>query len=216
MMNSTVFADDVAIGGHEFASSVGQGIALLSKVGVKKVLVVAARDETNFLRIRLLGESESVMARQIANFGLSHFSQGKQSAAELLLGESEQEICLILGAVGGTLQQPAPASLIELHTRIVTSSKSVCANLLGHNQKLIKLQVIVAQAARDRSPPGEIFLDKGTHHVTLESVLVIDHVVRNAESFGYATGIVNIIERTTAALNCLRHPGMAGETALIP
>src|SRR2546427_9291654 len=156
------------------------------------------------------------MTRQIANFGLRHFPQGKQSAAELLLRESEQEICLVLGAVSGTLQQPAPASLIELHTRIMTSSKSICANLLGNNQRLVKLQMIVAQAARDRSPPGEVFLDKGTHHIALEPVFVIDHVVRNAESLSHTASVVNIVERTAATLNCFRHAGVAGETALIP
>jgi len=45
---------------------------------------------------------------------------------------------------------------------------------------------------------------------------VIDYVVRNAEGFGHASGIVNIVERTAAALNGFRHAGVAGETALIP
>src|ERR1700682_5046039 len=113
MMNPLVLADHVAIGGHKFASGVRQGIALLREVCVKKVLVVSTRDEANLLRIRLLREGESVVARQFANLGLRHLSQRKQSATELFLGESEQEICLVLGAVGRTLQQPAPASLIE-------------------------------------------------------------------------------------------------------
>src|SRR5439155_11436512 len=127
VMNPVVLADHAAIAGNQFACGVRQGIALLSKVCVKEVLVVAARHETNLLRIRLLREGESVVARQFANLGLSHFSKRKEGTAELFLGESEQEICLVLGSVSGTLQQPAPASLIGIHTHIMTSCKSICS-----------------------------------------------------------------------------------------
>jgi len=46
---------------------------------------------------------------------------------------------------------------------------------------LIKLQMIVAEAARNRSSPRQILLHKGTHHIALKTVFVVDHVIRNAD-----------------------------------
>ena len=76
--------------------------------------------------------------------------------------------------------------------------------------------MIVAQTARNGSAAGKILLDEWTNYVTLEPVLVIDDVVGDADGLCYAAGVVNVVERTTAPLNGLRHSGMAGETALVP
>jgi len=99
-----VFADYLAVGGHEFAGSVRQRLTSLRQICIEELLVVASRNEADLLRIRLGGEREPVMPRQIANLGLGHFSEWKQSAAELLLGQAEQEIGLVLGGISRTLE----------------------------------------------------------------------------------------------------------------
>ncbi len=76
--------------------------------------------------------------------------------------------------------------------------------------------MIVAQTARNGSAAGKILLDEWTNYVTLEPVLVIDDVVRDADGLCHAAGVVNVIERTTAALHGLGHSRMASQTALIP
>ena len=76
--------------------------------------------------------------------------------------------------------------------------------------------MIVAQTAGDRSATGKILLDEWTHYVPLKSVLVIDDVVGDADGLCYAARVVNVIERTTAALHGLGHSRMASQTALIP
>src|SRR5579863_4742291 len=84
VVNSVVLADYFSVGGHELAGGVGQRLALLGQVGIEKLLVVAAGDKADLLRIRLGGESEAVMASQIAYLRLGHFSERKQGAAELI------------------------------------------------------------------------------------------------------------------------------------
>ena len=76
--------------------------------------------------------------------------------------------------------------------------------------------MIVAEAAGDGRAPGKILLDERTNHVALEALLVIDHVVRDADLLGDAAGVVNIVERAAASLHGLGHALLAGEAALVP
>src|SRR5207248_3601205 len=108
VVNAGMLANYFAIRGYQFASGVRQSIAALGKIGIKKILVVAAGDEADLLRIGLFGEREAVLASQFANLRLGHLSQRKERSAELLLGEAEEKISLILGAVVRALKQPAP------------------------------------------------------------------------------------------------------------
>ena len=142
--------------------------------------------------------------------------KGKQGAAELILRQTEQKIGLILGAIGRTLEQPAAALLIELHPSVVAGGQRIGANLLGDDQQLIELQMIVAQAARNGSASGEILLHEGTHHFALKTVFVIDHVIRNADGLGDAARVINIVERAAASLDRLGHAVVAGQAALVP
>ncbi len=84
------------------------------------------------------------MASQIANLRLGHVAERKQGAAELILGQAEQKIGLILRRICRTLEQPAATLLIELDPRVVTGGQCIRANLLSHDQQLIKLQMVVA------------------------------------------------------------------------
>src|SRR5580693_2268055 len=77
VVDSVMLADYLSIGSHEFAGCVGERFAPLGQIGVEKLLVVASGDKADLLRILLGGESEAVMASQIANLRLGHFSQRK-------------------------------------------------------------------------------------------------------------------------------------------
>ena len=129
-----VLADDFAVGGHEFAGGVGQGLALLGEVGVDEALVVAAGDEADFLRVGLLGERESVLAGEFADLGLGHVAERKDRAAQLLLGQAEEKISLVLARVGGALEQPAAAGVVESHAGVVAGGDALGADLLGDNE----------------------------------------------------------------------------------
>src|SRR6266566_5438682 len=121
---------------------------------------------------------------QFAHLWFIHIAQRETRATELLLGKTKEKVRLVLGAVSSAAQQPAVALRVKLATGVVSRSQQVCSDLAGSEQQLVKLQMVVAQAARDGSASGKIFLHKGTHHVTLKAVLMVDHVIRDVQVFG--------------------------------
>ena len=76
--------------------------------------------------------------------------------------------------------------------------------------------MIVAQAARDGRASRKILLDERTHHVALEALLVIDHVIRDADGLGDAARVVHVVEGAAASLHRLRHALVPSQTALVP
>src|SRR5262252_4264218 len=155
IVDAAVLADDCAIGCNQFASGVGKSLSLLGEISVDKALVVAPGHEANLLRVRLFGNSEAVLMCQFSDLGLRHFAEREQRASELFLDKAEKKICLILALVRRALQKPSPAGLVEAHARVVTGNYPLSANLPGHNEKLVKLQVIVTEAAGDWRAPGK-------------------------------------------------------------
>lgn len=76
--------------------------------------------------------------------------------------------------------------------------------------------MVVAQAARDRSAPRKVLRDERPHHVILETLFLIDDVIRNAQRLGYSAGVVHIVDGATSALHRLGHAMMACQAALVP
>ena len=90
------------------------------------------------------------------------------------------------------------------------------SDLAGNHEKLIKLEVIIAQAAWDRRASRQILFNKGPHDVALETLFMVDDIVRNAKGFGDTSRIVNIVNRAAAPLHGLRHARVSSEAALVP
>src|SRR5271167_2029441 len=106
--------------------------------------------------------------------------------------------------------------MVVSHAGVVAGSYAFRADLAGDYQELIELQVIVAEAARDGRTPGKIFRDERANDLALEALLVIHHVIRNADVLGDAAGIVNIVEGAASSLHGLGHAFVTGEPALVP
>ena len=90
------------------------------------------------------------------------------------------------------------------------------ADLARGEQELVELEVVVAERAGDGGAAGEILADEGLDDVGLEAVLLVDHVVGDAELVGDAAGIVDVVDGAAAALDGFGHAVMTGEAALIP
>src|SRR5579863_6392215 len=144
VMNAGVLADDFTTCSHEFASCIRQRLTLLGEIGIDEALIVSAGDEADLLRVGLLGKRQTVLARKFAHLRLLHVSQRKESSAQLILGEAKKEVRLVLAQVGWALEQPTSSRLIEGDASIMASRDPLRTNLLRHNKKLVKLQVIVA------------------------------------------------------------------------
>ncbi len=147
---------------------------------------------------------------------LLHFAQGEEGARELGLGETEEEVGLVLGAVGGTGEDPAVADGVEVIAGVVAGGDTLGADLAGGEEELIELEVVVAEGAGDGGAAGEVFADEGADYLFLEAVLGVDEVVGNVEVFGYVAGVVDVVYGTAAALDGGGHAFAAGEAALVP
>jgi hypothetical protein len=66
------------------------------------------------------------------------------------LRQSEKEITLVLTPVAATKQKPSTAILSVFDPSIVPGRDHLGADLLRSGKKLIKLQMIVAETARNR------------------------------------------------------------------
>ena len=75
--------------------------------------------------------------------------------------------------------------------------------------------MIVAKATGDRRTPRKIFGHEWTHHVTLEALFMIDDVIGNTDVLGHSAGVVDIVERATAAGYLLGHALVFGQAALV-
>src|ERR1700692_1551246 len=155
-MDAGMFANHFAIGCDHLSSNRYRLISLLGEIGFEKALIVAARDETNFLRIGLFSDYQLVLPGQFAHLGLGHTTERKQGATELLLRKAKQEISLIFRPVRGALQHPAAEPTVKDNSSVMPSGDLIGANLLRHNKKLVKLQVIVAQAARNGRATSQV------------------------------------------------------------
>src|ERR1700722_17408308 len=76
--------------------------------------------------------------------------------------------------------------------------------------------MIVAEAAGDGSAPGKIFLDKRANDLALETLPMIDDVIRNADVLGHEAGGVDRVERGAAALHGPGQACVTGEAPLVP
>src|ERR1700692_2017961 len=74
----------------------------------------------------------------------------------------------------------------------------------GRLRQFVARQSVADQTSTDccTSCKGEEFVNTGTHHVPLEAIFLIDHVVRKVEGFGHTASVVNVVERTATALHC--------------
>src|ERR1700733_6394000 len=101
---------------------------------------------------------------------------------------------LVRTAIGRTLEQPAAAGIVILDPGVVTGGNTISTNLASHDVELIKLQVIVTEAAGNGSAAREILSHERTYDIVFEALFMIDHIVRNADVRGDAAGVIDVVE----------------------
>jgi hypothetical protein len=162
-----------------------------------------------------------VPAGNLAHLGLGQATEREERARQLLLGEAEEEIGLILGQVGGALENPAPtprvACSIVLVDRVVAGGDAAGADRARGLEQLVELQVVVAERAGDGRAPGQVFGHKGPDHIALEPLLLVDDVIGNAKVLGDAAGVVDVVQGTAAArLRRIGNSMLARQPRLVP
>src|SRR5438477_42866 len=102
---------------------------------------------------------------------------------------------------GGNAQALALSNRELVHACVLAGRQQICPNLPRGDQQLIKLQVVIAEAAWNGRATGKILIHKWTNYVLLKTLLVIYHIIWNAEALGYPACIVNILDRAAASLH---------------
>src|SRR5271168_2676233 len=156
------------------------------------------------------------IARDLTDFGLGQMTQREERMGELLLGEAEEEPCLVLGAVGGALENPASTRGVVLVAGVMAGGDAIRSDLLGGAQKLVELEVVVAERAGNRRAARKIVVDEGANDILLEALLLVDDVIRDVEGLGYTAGVIHIIQAAAAARGTRRNTGLAGHALLVP
>jgi len=215
-LDAFVVTDDLAGGGDEFAGGVGELFVLLVEVRLQESVVVAAGDEADLLRVGLGRDGEAGFGGHLADFGLAHLAEGEEGARELVLREAEEEVGLVLGMVGGAGEDPALSLLVKMITRIMPGGDAVGTDLTGGDEELVELEVVVAEGAGDGRAAGEVLADEGLYYFRLETVLLVDDVVRDVELLGYVARVVDVVDAAAAALDGLGHAFVSGKAALVP
>src|SRR6185312_8063965 len=105
----------------------------------------------------------------------------KKTACKLRLRQTEQKIGLILAFVHSLEQLISPGCLIENNPRVVAGRNLAGADRVGHFQKLIELNEVIAERARDGRPPSQIVGHERLNHMCLELPFEIDNVVGYAD-----------------------------------
>src|ERR1700754_4290347 len=85
---------------------------------------------------------------------------------------------------------------------IMSSHQRLCAELARRGKEIVKLDRAVALDARHRRLAANIAVGKAVDHRFTEAVLVIQHVVRNADPLGDVARIMDVL------------PGAAGTLAM--
>src|SRR3954469_8916550 len=161
----------------QIARRVRQLLTLLRQICVEELLVIAARNKTDLLRVRLVGKYlQALVARLFADFWLTHVTQREQRSRKLLLRQSKKKVRLVLRMVHRTLQQPPATLLIEFVARVMPGRDVLGTDLACRSQQLIKLQMIVAERARNRRSARKIVVDEWLHDVALKPVFLVHHV----------------------------------------
>ena len=118
--------------------------------------------------------------------------------------------------IGWAGEDPALSLLVKMITCIMPGGDAVCANLPSGDKELVELEVVVAKGAGDGCAAGEVLADEGLDDFCFEAGLLIHHIVRDVELFGYVASVVDVVDAAAAALDGFGHAFVASEAALVP
>ena len=145
---------------------------------------------------------EAEGGRRLAHLGLGQVAEGKAQHVELPARGGEQEVALVLGAVGGPLQRAVGPAIRARHLArddVVAGRQHVGAEILRRGEQVAELHGLVAGHAGDGRAPRQVGVGEGLDHALAKARLVVQHVVREAARLGHAARVVNVLARAARA-----------------
>ena len=160
---------------------------------------MSRRHEADVLAVGLLGIRQAKFARQFAHPRLRHASQREPQARELRARGGEQEIALVAIRVGRPVKRSSAAPVVAADD-IMAGRQQIGAEIVGGVEQIGEFHVLIAGDARHRSFARDIGSGERLDHLLAKALLVIEHIMGNAEPRRDVARIVNILSRAARAL----------------
>ena len=160
--------------------------------------IVAIRDETDVLTVRLSGVKKAQTVRQLPGLRFAEGTQWKLGVGQLLLSQHIEYIALILAAVQRLFQQVPPV-FSPFNADIVAGGDGVAAHEGRPVIEMPEFQVAVAVDTGIGRLPLSIGIRKAVHHLTAELIGEVKNVVGNPQPKRHAAGVLHIIQRAACA-----------------
>ena len=189
--NATVCMNDVA----------GNGSARHQPLDHLRVM--SRRHEADVLAVGLLGIRQAKLTRQFAHPRFRHASQREPQARELRARCREQEVALVALGVGRPVKRPPAASVVTADN-VVASRQQIGAKVIGGVEQISEFHVLIAGDARHRSFAGDIGSREWLDHLLAKALLVVEHIMGNAEPRRDIARIMNILPCAARALAVCR------------
>ena len=153
--------------------------------------IAAAWHKTDVLAVLLVGDRKPEAARQFAGLGFAAIAEREAQQIELRARGGKQEIALVaLGLAGAVKRAPAVGQATRGD---VMAGRQYCgAELARGHQEIAEFDCLIALDAWDRRFAGHIACRKAINHRFFEPLLVVEHVMGNADPRGHCAGIVNV------------------------
>ncbi|MNJ34845.1 hypothetical protein D3C77_295710 [compost metagenome] len=184
---------DAAVHVHDVA-----GFAPLRPQAVDQGAVVAGGDETDVLAVGLGRDAQAQRRGDAAHLGLLQIGQGEAQIVELILGGGEQEVGLVARVVDRLAHLRAVA--VRGAADVVAGGHRLGAQVAGHVQQVAELHRLIAADAGDGSLALQIGIRELVDHRVLETVFIVEDVVRDADQVGGQASVVDVLTGAAGAL----------------
>jgi hypothetical protein len=161
--------------------------------------IVPARHEADVLAVMLVGHRQSIMPGELAGLRLGAVAERKAQQSELGGRDREQEIALVALRLARAIERP-PAVRQRARSDVMAGGQDLGAEVARGLQQIAKLDRLVALQARDWGLAGDVAVRKALDHRFLEAALIVEHVMRNADTRSDRAGVVNIATGAAGAL----------------
>src|SRR5579862_7380682 len=163
------------------------------------VRIMPARHEADVLAVLLVGDRKAEPARQFAGIRFAAIAERETQQIELPARGGEQEIALIALGFAGAIKRAAAAGQ-SARGDVMAGGQHGGAKIAGGLQEIAELDRLVALHARHRRFARDVALGKAVDHRFFEAVLVIEDIMRNADTFGYGARVMNVAAGAAGAL----------------
>ena len=117
-------------------------------------------------------------------------AQGKAQIIKLFPVRCEQEIALIAGGIGSAVHFNAPGALHAAD--VVAGNQCRGAQLPRGCQQILELDPLIAADTGNGGGTGQIIIDEFINYGGAKAVLVIQHIMGNAQTTGHLFSVMDI------------------------